>query len=133
MSRWLFVDTSAWLARMVPPEAGHGAIVSALDASQGRLLTTNFVIDELITLTLKRYGHSAALQLADGLTSGDVVDVHRVTADDERDALELFRERPDQRYAFTDCTSFVVMRRLGIDTVVTLDGDFRREGFTVLP
>ena len=133
MSRWVFVDTSAWLARVVPLEARHGAIVSALGASRGRLLTTNFVIDELITLTLKRYGHAAALRIAEGLTSGSVVDVHRVTDDDESSALALFRDRPDQSYSFTDCTSFVVMRRLGMDTAVTLDQDFRNEGLTVLP
>ena len=35
--------------------------------------------------------------------------------------------------SFTDCTSIVLMRRLHIDTVLTLDDDFRRQGFTMIP
>ena len=36
-------------------------------------------------------------------------------------------------YSFTDCTSFVLMRRLAIEEVATLDADFTREGFRVCP
>ena len=133
MTRCVFVDTAAWLARITPREAGHGAVATALDEAPGRLVTTNFVLDEVVTLTRMRYGHAAAVRVADALTDSGIADLHRVSADDERDALALFRERPDQRYSFTDCTSFVVMRRLGIDTVLTLDDDFRREGFRVVP
>ncbi|MFT3773889.1 MAG: hypothetical protein QM820_51630 [Minicystis sp.] len=45
----------------------------------------------------------------------------------------MFLARPDKRYSFTDCTSFVLMRRLGLRTAVSLDDDFRQEGFEVLP
>ena len=36
-------------------------------------------------------------------------------------------------YSYTDCTSFVVMRRLGLHTAIALDADFQREGFALLP
>jgi predicted nucleic acid-binding protein len=39
----------------------------------------------------------------------------------------------DQIYRFTDCTSFVLMRRLTIARAVALDDDFRREGFVSVP
>ncbi|MHC4137096.1 MAG: hypothetical protein ACYTDU_05895 [Planctomycetota bacterium] len=32
-----------------------------------------------------------------------------------------------------DCTSFVLMRRLGIEQAASLDAGFAREGFVVLP
>ena len=57
----------------------------------------------------------------------------RVSAADERAAWELFAERGDKPYSVTDCTSFVLMRRLGLATAATLDADFRREGFAVVP
>lgn len=36
-------------------------------------------------------------------------------------------------YSFTDCTSFVLMRRIGIHTAVALDDQFRQDGFEVMP
>lgn len=35
-----------------------------------------------------------------------------IPVDDELGAWELFEARKDQQYRFTDCTSFVMMRRL---------------------
>lgn len=46
---------------------------------------------------------------------------------------DLFQARGDKSYSFTDCTSFALMRRLGLEEAVALDADFRREGFRVLP
>jgi hypothetical protein len=45
----------------------------------------------------------------------------------------LFLDRPDKRYSLTDCSSFVIMRRLGITEAITTAHHFRQEGFTVLP
>ena len=67
------------------------------------------------------------------LSDSDSVDLVRVTIADEHAAWDLFRARPDQTYSFTDCTSFVLMRRLGLDAALALDADFRTEGFRVVP
>lgn len=65
-------------------------------------------------------------------TSPDVDLVHPDLAD-ESAAWRLFVERPDKRYSLTDCLSFVVMRRLKLNTALTLDRHFAQEGFEVLP
>lgn len=61
------------------------------------------------------------------------IDLLRITPEDENASWELFRKRPDQTYSFTDCTSFVIMRRLGITTAAALDDDFASEGFESQP
>ncbi len=66
-------------------------------------------------------------------SSPDSVDLIRVTPEDEQMAWTLFRNRSERRYSFTDCTSFALMRRLGIDAALALDEDFRAEGFRVMP
>jgi len=63
----------------------------------------------------------------------DEVELLRVTADDEESAWRLFVARADKGYSFTDCTSFVLMRRLGIGTAITIDRHFAKERFTTLP
>lgn len=128
----LFVDTSAWLAYANRADDAHVSVRDALKKFEGRLITTNFVFDETVTLC-RRMGHSAAVLVGEVLRDPDVVDLLRVRPGDEQDAWQLFQDRPDKRYSFTDCTSFAMMRRLGLHRAATLDEDFEREGFEVLP
>ena len=133
MSERLFVDTSAWFAFANRRDPDHRAVRKVLDASGIRLVTSNFVFDETVTLCLYRLGHAAAAAVGAALRDDATVDVLRLSADDERQAWALFLERPDHRYSFTDCTSFVLMRRLGLVRAVALDDDFRGEGFQTSP
>jgi len=48
-------------------------------------------------------------------------------------AWSLFERRPDKAYSFTDCTSFIVMRRLKLGIAAALDNHFLQEGFQIRP
>lgn len=56
-----------------------------------------------------------------------------VTEDDERRADEAFLKYADHRVSYTDCTSKVLMERLGIDTVFSFDRDFETMGVSRIP
>ena len=62
---------------------------------------------------------------------GDAAQVVAVLPDDEEQAWSLFQKFRGP--SFTDCTTAVLMRRLRIDTIVTLDQHFKWFGFTCLP
>lgn len=129
----LFVDTSAWFAYANRKDPDHTPVRKVFKSFDGRLATSNFVFDETVSLCLYRLGHSVAQTVGSVLLASDVVDLIRVTPEDEQAAWTLFCRRPDQRYSFTDCTSFALMRRLQIDTALALDNDFRIEGLNVAP
>ncbi len=129
----LFVDTSAWYAFINRRDPAHKAVAKVLQQYTGRLVTSNFVLDETLSLCLYRMGHDVATAAGNVLMDPQAVDLVRITSKDEQLAWQLFCARSDQRFSFTDCTSFVLMRRLRIDTALALDGDFRSEGFTVIP
>lgn len=131
--RRLFVDTGAWFAYANRKDPDYAAVRETLDGFGGRLVTSNYVFDETVSLCRYRLGHAAASAVGSVLFDPDIVDLIRLTADDERAAWDLFRERADQRYSFTDCTSFVLMQRLGLTDVLALDKDFLIEGFQLLP
>ena len=133
MSRQLFVDTSTWFALANRGDPDHREACRVLESFRGRLVTSNFVFDETVTLCLYRLGRKAALRVGDELRGGRLADIVRATIDDEDRAWGLFGRRADKQYSFTDCVSFVLMRRLGIEQAAALDDDFRREGFSVLP
>lgn len=128
-----FVDTSAWFAYANRHDPDHTRIRSALQTFQGRLITSNFIFDETVTLCLYRLGHQVAATVGAVLLDPTVVDLMRLTPDDEQRAWAFFLTRPDKTYSYTDCTSFVLMRRLRLQRAIALDADFQREGFILLP
>jgi predicted nucleic acid-binding protein len=133
VSEVLFADTSAWFALVNRSDPDHDLVRAVFEEFGGRIVTSNFVFDEAVTLCLYRLGHDAALRVGSALKDPSVVDLIRTTPRDEALAWEIFAARPDKRYSFTDCTSFAMMRRLGIRWAAALDDDFKREGFEVLP
>lgn len=129
----LLVDTSAWFAFANRKDLNHARVRAVLRQFPGRLVSSNFVFDETISLCLYRLGQKAARTAGSVLIDPDIVDLVRITAEDEQAAWALFCNRSDHRFSFTDCTSFVVMRRLGLPNALALDDDFRVEGFEVVP
>ncbi len=131
--RAIFVDTSAWYAYINRVDPDHAAVAGFLKGFSGDLITSNYVFDELVTLVRTRMGHREAVKVGRVLRNSEIVQVERVTSDDEEAAWQLFQDRSDKTYSFTDCTSFVVMRRLGLSNVLATDEHFRQEGFAVYP
>jgi hypothetical protein len=130
---FVFVDTSAWFALAYEGDPYHIAAQSFI-APSSRLVTTNFVIDETITLTLVRLGYWPARALGEKLWSEQYARLIHVTKADQRAAWELFKAYDDKVFSFTDCTSFAVMERLGLEYAFAFDADFEQTGrFTQVP
>ncbi len=123
----VFVDTSAWYALANEKDINHHLAQQFL-AENIRLVTTNFIIDETITLTLIRAGYRQALSVGEQLWNGQLASIVWVTRDDEQAAWELFKQYDDKTFSFTDCTSFSVMSRLGLNHAFTFDIDFTQTG-----
>jgi predicted nucleic acid-binding protein len=47
-------------------------------------------------------------------------------------SFELFKKYKDQDFSLTDCTSFVLMKRLKLSTCFTFDAHFSHMGFAIL-
>jgi predicted nucleic acid-binding protein len=128
-----FVDTGAWFAYVNAADPDHERLRSILDRPPGRLVTSTYVFDETVTLTQARLGHRQAVTVGRALLDLAVVELMSVAPADERAAWSLFEKRADKAYSFTDCTSFVLMRREKIAIAVALDEHFSQEGFAVVP
>ncbi len=129
----LLVDTSARFAYANRSDRDHSSGRNVLRTFEGRRVPSNLVFDKTVTLCRYRLGHGIAASIGGVLLDAVGLDLIRITPEDEREAWELFLARPDQTYSFTDCTSFVLMRRLRLHRVIALDEDFQREGFELLP
>jgi len=57
--------------------------------------------------------------------------VERITEEDERKAREIIFTYFDKSFSYTDATTFAVMERLGITSVLAFDQHFTQYGFTL--
>jgi predicted nucleic acid-binding protein len=132
----LFADTAGWVACADESDPAHKAAVQARDrwlADGGALVTTDYVIDETLTLLRIRLGMGAAetwwRQIeGSGRLTWEWVGVERA----ER-ARAIFFQFRDKDFSFTDCTSFVVMKELKIRQALTTDKHFGQMGYEMLP
>ncbi len=131
----IFVDTSAWYAGMIASDPHHSA-ASALLASlpAGRLVTSDYVLDEALTLFKVRGASRIGVALGQRILAGDACRLERISDDDLREAFRVFAQFSDKGWSFTDCTSLVLIRRLGISKAMAFDAHFEQFGaLEVLP
>lgn len=132
----LFVDTAGWMACADQADPQHRRSCEARDAALKRgeiLVTTDYVVDETLTLLRRRLGLGAAKawwQQIDGSSRlrWEWIDTARAEK-----ARGLFFGYRDKDYSFTDCTSFIVMQELRIKEALTTDRHFRQMRFRILP
>src|SRR5215831_14839387 len=132
----VFVDTGGWMACADRADPAHAACSAARDTAleTGRILiTTDFVVDETLTLIRVRLGLAAAHAWWRQIDGSARLRWERVENDRFERARHLFFQYRDKALSFTDCTSFAIMRELKLTTVITTDGHFSQVGFDVLP
>jgi predicted nucleic acid-binding protein len=121
----IFVDTSAWFAAYVPNDPQHAQVKHVL-SSAPRLVTTDYILDETITL-MKVLGHvDRAYHFGPHLLTGTAAKMEYIQPSDVENAWIAFAQFRDKAWSFTDCTSYVVMKRLGVTTAASLDDHFRQ-------
>ncbi len=129
----VFVDTGAWYALVDADDPDHARVSVCFREYRGRLVTSNYVFDEILTLTRYRLGWQVASRLGDQLRTGRVARLERITPQDEEAAWAIFYRYNDKSFSFTDCTSFAFVQRLGLPLCLAIDADFRAYGLHCIP
>ena len=131
----VFGDASFFFALAAKRDVAHEAAVSvfaALLRKQRRIVTTDYVLDEALTLTKARTNAIVALALLERIEQSDAIELEMVSVSRFELAKSFFRKHADHGYSFTDCTSFVLIRELRIKDVLTTDRHFIEAGFRSL-
>jgi predicted nucleic acid-binding protein len=132
----IFVDTGAFLARHVQRDQHHQTAVAAwqqLAVERLPTYTSNFVLDEAITLLARRTTYAFAAERATRIYASRSLKILRPGPEEELEALAVFRKFADQGVSFTDSVSFVLMRRQRLENAFTFDHHFERAGFNIWP
>ncbi len=130
----VFIDTSFFKALIDEKDDFHSDAVQILDIlekNKTHLITTNYILDESITLLRNRCGIDRVRDLRRSLAELKPLKIYRVFAQDDAKAWDWFWN-DWSHLSFTDCVSFTVMKRLEITHVATFDQHFQRAGFTIV-
>lgn len=135
MKEQLFVDTWGWLKILSPRESRHAEVVEYFRAyldRGGEVVTTDYVLDETLTLLFKRLSFERALgqyERIEAAQQENFLQVEWVGPNHFDRALRLrqrYSDNPD--ISFTDLTSMVVMQELELRDVLTGDSHFEHVG-----
>lgn len=135
----LFVDTTAFVALEDQDDSNHRTAVDFRERiAHGetpfrKLYTSNYIIDETLTLLRTHCGHSVAVGFRKALEVSKLVRVFWITEHLERDAWKIFEKQSDKDYSFTDCGSFALMEYEAIRNAFAFDHHFTQYGFSIVP
>ena len=124
----VFVDTGGWFASVVPTDPEHRRVVDWLKENSQPLITTDYVVDETLTLLRARGEGTRAITLGRGFFDLRLTNVFYLAHKHIERAWRQFHEQPQRRWSFTDCTSRVVIEELHIRRALTLDRHFAEFG-----
>lgn len=134
--KFLFVDTAGWMACADAADPAHEAARAGRDQwleREGHLLTSDYVIDETLTLLRVRLGQDAAENWWHTMAASSRVRKEAIHVERAERARGIFFRYRDKDFSFTDCTSFALMRELRLRQALTTDRHFQQAGFQLIP
>ncbi len=135
MANETFVDTSGFYSSLVHKDRMHPTAADYMARAardRGRFVTTDYVLDEAVTL-LKARGHGELIApLFDAIDNSAAMRIEWTTSERFDEARLFCVRHSDKAWSFTDCISFLVMQSLGLTAALTSDRHFAQAGFQVL-
>lgn len=131
----IFLDTAGVLALWDSRDEHHKHAVKIQQEAarkKRRFVTTDYILDESVTLLLVRHSHPAASDFIDTIEKTGFLKVEWSTSEKFFAATSLFRKHDDKDWSFTDCVSFVTMKELKLRDAFTSDHQFEEAGYVPL-
>ncbi len=128
----VFADTFSFLALINARDDAHETAVRFSRDSRMRLVTTAWIMTEIADGLAARPGRRLFADLLDAIRTDPKCRLVGFSRSAFDDAVRLYLDRPDKRWSLTDCTSFVVMKRLRLREALTGDRHFAEAGFRPL-
>lgn len=126
----IFVDTDAFIALAVEKDVIRSwaeKTSKKLDLIAAKLVTSNFVFGEVVTLVSQKLGLKRARESVDLIES--TCSIIEATVTHRQDAVKKFFSRASKNTRFTDCINMAIMDDLGINTVFSHDIHYKQVGY----
>jgi uncharacterized protein len=128
----IFVDTGYLFAITTPGDQLHGRATSWAKSLREPVLTTEYVLWELVNGLSRPLDRRQAHALLDNIQMSSAWEVVEARRDLISPGIAMHRQHGDKEWSLTDCISFIVMRDRGITRALTHDHHFEQAGFEAL-
>ncbi len=129
----IFVDSSYFIALVSECDNWHNAAVEIeayiSDIKSLKLVTSYAVLSEVLASFSRRFDFRQAVSEGiEQIRREERFVIYELTEEVFSNALSLYHARADKRYSLVDCMSMNIMKELGLENVLSYDGDFNQEG-----
>ena len=130
---YLFIDTSAFYSFFDKSDKNHQRISQLINDRTETFITSNFIVDELVTLL--RVRHFEVVQIEsyiEAILQENICQLLRINPETELKAWTMLKKYKDVTFSYTDCTSFILMKEHKIEKAISLDEHFVIAGFELV-
>ncbi|MBI4843670.1 MAG: PIN domain-containing protein [Nitrospirae bacterium] len=130
----IFIDTSAFFALLDSNDSNHKKAKNAWSSMlnpENILVTSDYILVECFALIQNRLGMEAVRAFHEDVLP--VVNIEWINSGVHRSGVSALLASSRRRLSLVDCTSFEIMRNLGIRTVFTFDPHFKEQSFICVP
>jgi predicted nucleic acid-binding protein len=110
-----FVDTGYLLALELGNDQNHEAAQKywqQIIVVSVKLLTTTYILNEVVTYLNSRDHHAKAVQIGEILLNSTTIELVHVDEALLQDSWAYFRQHQDKRYSLTDCVSLGIAQEV---------------------
>ena len=132
----LFLDANFVIALEISDDQHHHEAAQywrTLIETSFSLVTTSYVLDEIVTFLNRKRQHDKAVKVGNNLLAASHIEMIHVDEGLFYEGWRYFGQHADKTFSLTDCISFVLMEKLGIFEALTFDKHFVQAGFAKLP
>ena len=123
-------DTSAWYAFIVENDEFHATSVEFLK-TKPKIITTNIVFEECLTLLHHRIGKDSALAASKAIPGLSWKRIRYITEEEDREILEFY-ENTNKQIDYVDASVAWLSKQME-SPVFTFDSHFEKLGIETLP
>jgi len=131
----IFVDTSFLVAFYNKRDKDHQEARNFISESDKNIafIISDYIFDEVLTVLLVRGGKSLSIEAGRKILEDDRIDLLQIDEEIFQKTWLIYHGFQDKEWSFTDCTSYVLMKNLSINTGASFDDHFNQFGFITVP
>ena len=129
-SERVFVDTNYFVALFNPSDTLHARAIrigKEIDAAGVRLVMSNFIFLETVTILAQRRGKDTAREAGKYLLDGGGIEIIHLDEVLQRSSWAIFRELREKNMSFVDASIIAILKAEDMSRLITFDrADFKK-------
>jgi len=125
----VFIDSNIFIAELNKDDSLHNrakVVLSNIEKQNLSAITSNFIINEVITVLSQRVSKIIAITFANFIYDSDTaIDIMTINKNIEIKAIEYLKNLKSKNISFCDCATLAVLDLFSIDNLATFDRDFK--------